>query len=382
MGEEKSHIQPVKQGIPVMLVAKPVEEAEINLFDLWQTVARHWLMVASFAALTTIIGLGYIMLVPPVYKVETALRPPTKNDIAAIQRFADAVYDKSNRPTYTTARAFTYFVNKLNSKSARRDYFLNHGVQKKLFPDAKSKQEVRAAFATFDQSLKWNKEESVLSMTGTDPKLDAAMLNDLVVQIGAMARQGMVADLQSVRKTQQILTQSKIDALVATAAQQNQDRIVQLQEALPIAKRLGTSKLHAPTSSIKSGTAANGNASINEANVPLYMRGTKSLLAELDMLKHRKQETAFISGLPELMVHKKQLRKLALNTDGFRLMRVDEAALAPLHPFKPKRRLIILVTLLVGLLLGCFSAFITEAYTRHRLGKMQQIIDSSPDSPN
>ena len=76
--------------------------------------------------------------------------------------------------------------------------------------------------------------------------------------------------------------QEEINSKLKLARQRRDDYIVQLEEALRIAKSLDLNKSAINTTSIN---RKNMGISVNTAQLPLYMRGIKALRAEIETLK-------------------------------------------------------------------------------------------------
>jgi len=345
MDQQSNNLQLAKQGTPVMLVAQPIEQDQISLFDLWQTMTKHKFLIAALCSIITIIGLSYALLSPSVYTVSTTLVPPSHKDVAEIERFANAI--GLTDTSYTPTTAFKYFSQTINLKSIRRDYFMNHGIREKFYPTARSERELHDSFNAFNQTLSW--KDGVLSITGSDPVNITTTLNDIVTQVARMGRQNMVGDLQAFLESQKLITQSKIDALLTQETHEKQNRIAQLKEAISIASVLGISDFQLPAVSSKN-----------------YMRGIKSLNAELEALENRKDIGMYNTEIPKLKGKLEKLQKQSIGIDDFRLMRVEEPAYTPLRPIKPRRNHIVLGSLIAGLIFGIFAAFFVDTILRPR----------------
>jgi len=361
MDQQSNNLQLAKQGTPVMLVAQPIEQDQISLFDLWQTMTKHKFLIAALCSIFTIIGLSYALLSPSVYTVSTTLVPPSHKDVAEIERFANAI--GLTDTSYTPTTAFKYFSQTINLKSIRRDYFMNHGIREKFYPTARSERELHDSFNAFNQTLSW--KDGVLSITGSDPVNITTTLNDIVTQVARMGRQNMVGDLQAFLESQKLITQSKIDALLTQETHEKQNRIAQLKEAISIASVLGISDFQLPAVSSKNREMAEGDFSIITSDI-LYMRGIKSLNAELEALENRKDIGMYNTEIPKLKGKLEKLQKQSIGIDDFRLMRVEEPAYTPLRPIKPRRNHIVLGSLIAGLIFGIFAAFFVDTILRPR----------------
>jgi LPS O-antigen subunit length determinant protein (WzzB/FepE family) len=175
------------------------------------------------------------------------------------------------------------------------------------------------------------------------------------------------------------------DELIALRLQlktQRSDRMAQLTEAITIANALGLKKPATPLSLI--------NAEVNAQQPPLYFMGTDALEAERSMLKQRKSddftevriaaiikelellqvnrevevlnqrvdEDVFLHDLEPLRSEVSRLSNLDFDTGALKLVTIDQLAFQPLEPIKPNKKLILLSSLLLGLMLGTGLALI------------------------
>jgi len=81
------------------------------------------------------------------------------------------------------------------------------------------------------------------------------------------------------------------------------------------------------------------------------------------VLKSRKNDDAFIPKLRPLQERLIVLDgiQMNLNKDKVFAARVDQKAVVPNKPIKPKKSLIIILSLLLGLMLGVLVAFVRNA---------------------
>src|SRR5690606_31716961 len=130
-----------------------------------------------------------------------------------------------------------------------------------------------------------------------------------------------------------------------------QDRITRLENALAIANSIG---LETPADGVPL-VAINAQGlsteSIGSGSL-LYLRGAKALQAELQQLKQRKTDDAYIPELPDLQKKQALLESINLNPDLISVATIDRAAIVPEEPVKPQKALIILLGLILGGMLG------------------------------
>lgn len=170
------------------------------------------------------------------------------------------------------------------------------------------------------------------------------------------------------------------------------NRIQQLNEAISIAESLGIRTPTSPSamSDTPSGDAQVIRTEVNNQQNPLYFMGTEALTAERDALNSRKSddfvepriaeiqselailennreveilqrregEDLYLTNLAELREEAARLKGIKLDTERLSLVRLDQPALEPSRPIKPKRAMIIALGIVLGGMLGVFIALI------------------------
>ncbi len=164
------------------------------------------------------------------------------------------------------------------------------------------------------------------------------------------------------------------------------NRLSQLNEAISIARTLGIRKPSTPSSFSESGNAAYNvmHTEVNSQQLPLYFMGTEALEAErfvmkqrksddftegrlaeiakelklletnreVDILNDRKNEELFFSGVEPLRAEMARLNGLGKDMTSLKLVVIDQQASEPRSSIKPRKILIIVLGLTVGLILG------------------------------
>jgi len=171
------------------------------------------------------------------------------------------------------------------------------------------------------------------------------------------------------------------------------NRINQLNEAIRIATSLGITRPTTPSSLGATQITGQGSVirtEVNNQQIPLYFMGSEALEAErkalsarrsddftepriaeiareLKLLEHNRQievlnsrenEDLFLKGLAGWREEAARLRALQFDTDSLKLVSVDQAAVEPNRPIKPKKALIVALALVLGGMLGLFIALV------------------------
>jgi len=172
-----------------------------------------------------------------------------------------------------------------------------------------------------------------------------------------------------------------------------ENRINQLNEAIRIATSLGISKPTTPSSLGAAEITSQGSVirtEVNNQQIPLYFMGSEALEAErkallarrsddftepriaqiarelkllehnrqIEVLKSREDEDLFLKGLAGWREEAARLRALQFDTSALKLAAIDQRAVEPLRPTKPKKALIVALALVLGGMLGLFIALV------------------------
>ena len=217
-----------------------------------------------------------------------------------------------------------------------------------------------------------------------DAKLEAAMA------AYESSKEGRIARLTEGDAVKRALLQDELKALRVQLKMAREARLAQLDEAIGVARSLGLKKPATP-SSMAEQTVSNGNVfrtEVNSQQAPLYFLGSDVLEAEraalqkrrsddftepriaqirkellmleanreVQMLRSRENETVFLDGIEALRAERFHLKGIKTDMSQLRLVSVDQLAVPPSKPLKPRKGLIIIAAFAGGLLLGVIIA--------------------------
>lgn len=202
-----------------------------------------------------------------------------------------------------------------------------------------------------------------------------------------------IAELSEADALKRAQLQDELEALRQELRARRNNRIAQLDEAIRIATALGIAKPTTPTNLAQEVRSSSGNVirtEVNNQQIPLYFMGTEVLEAERDallkrrsddftepriaqiakelkllehnreieVLKAREDEDLFLATLAKLREEAAWLRGLKFDLTELGLVRVDQPAVEPLSPVKPKKALVLVLGAVLGSMLGIFVALI------------------------
>lgn len=346
---------------------------EIDLVDIWRLLVRWWRWIAAITLLSTALAVAYVLLAPRLYKVEAFVLPPLSSDIdqlafSVIRRDVEgAVIAEVNG--VAVEDVYGQALTNLQSRSVRRLFFDEHNLFDLLRDQGDEDVGAQKVFTRdFHQRLtvtRGKKERSdftIISLEGSEPERITSLLNSFLTLVNGYSVAAMVQDVHADVGAKRESIVKKISALRQIAEDRRLDRVVQLQEALYIASQLGIDQRAVFSSAAFSQTKANPGFGVivNSADTPLYLRGTQALQAEIDMLRKRKSDDPFIGPLRNLQKELAQLDEIAIDPTKIKAFRLDQPALKPDAPIKPKRNLVVALGFVLGLMLGIFAAFLAN----------------------
>jgi len=259
----------------------------------------------------------------------------------------------------TPEKAYHLTILNLKSRSLRRRFFDEHGLANRIGSGG----DVELVFEkNFNQALKVDQEKKhkefvTVSFEGDNAELAAQWVNGFLALVQKETVNALMGDMQDRIKNAKRELRAAIAAKRKLAKQRRLDRIAELEEAIQIAKNMGLEENPLITDS-------KGAKAITMNQLPLYMMGTKALQAELNALRHRRDDDPFIEGLRNLQEQLAKLERLEFDPKNIRSFRLDQKAIPPKRPFKPKRMLVVALSLIAGLALGMFAAFFAEAFAK------------------
>jgi len=337
---------------------------EINLLDLWRVLVSQKKTIVIVTLMVTLLGVVYALFAPKVYKVETYLLPPLEKQIQGIQsvQSVQGVQGVQIVKGKTVDSVYAQFLTNLRSRDLRKKIFQSSHMLEYMVSQDKGKADINRAFEKFNQKLqmledKKNKGLVTLAYEFGDPDVAAGVVNDLVALAANKTVSDLIADAESEINNRKKSIRNRIASKRSLAKQNRLDRINALKEAVLIAKQLNLEN----TDRLQSYVNA------TDVKTSLYLMGQDALMAELTVLKSRKNDDSFIPGLRDLQERLALLEgiNISLNRDKVFAVRVDQKAFAPKDPIKPKKALIVVLSLLLGLMLGVSTAFVRNAILKY-----------------
>lgn len=336
----------------------PLESPELDLFEVIRRLTRQWRFIALVTVVCLAIATAIAFLTRPVYEARASILPPLAPDVSAL----NVGNARASLPMWNTESVYQLFMQALFGASLRYQFFEDTYLP---YLDESDRQRPR------DQLWKdFNRHFSVeapdklrpfvleVSAELDDPQVAADWVNGYIARAQQLTLKRIDRTIRSDVDLRLTDINRTIGVIEATAKKRKADRIAVLKEALAVAEAVG---LEDPKTNI-SRTAAGAELSNYLDGNLTYMRGAKAIRNEIAVLEARTSEEPFIGELRSLEEQAVFLNGIAIDMKRVIPAFVDQSALVPETPIKPRKGLIIGSGLVLGLLLGCLLALLRTAY--------------------
>jgi chain length determinant protein (polysaccharide antigen chain regulator) len=323
---------------------------EIDLLELWNSLWSQKWLIGLIAGITTLGGISVAIFSTPVYKAETFFLPPLERDVEVLKY--------GNLQNLSAEAVYQRFLTNLQSRDLRRDFYQSNKIEAYLSenkPVSKPKALFEGGFnklLALNIPKKGDASFTSLSLELRDAQRAADWLNAYAKLAAERTKEQLFSEVLTKIATETRSLTEKIASKRALAQSRREDRIAVLKEALVLAESVNLLKPMIDQ-------AAN-NLSME------YMRGAVAIKAEIAILQARESDDPFISGMRDLQERLNYLQSIKFDENKLKVVRIDEPAVAPEAAIKPKKRLIVAVALVLGVMLGVFAALIRGAVRKRR----------------
>lgn len=367
---------------PTQYQSQLTYQDEISLVDIVRVLLRRKSIIFGITVITLCIGLVYAFSQKKVYQVETLLLPPSTENIQALN-----VINKS----VSSGGVFSEFISNANSTIVREEFFNNYKITEAL--SNKSNQDLIGGYDNvghFLNSIKVN--DSRIILEGTDKDRIGVWLDSFVEKVNQETKTQLVKKLQfsidseiknleegiiKQRKARKFERKNELKLLEIRRKDElnklefeRKEELRQLERAYQIANILGIHKnLFEPYS-----------------NYLPHMKGTKLLKAEIRVLKNQKLGDVYIKDPSEInkLLFTKKLRNSQEKLAKLKGVKIDRAKLQTvivgkkavhgIKEIRTNRKLIAILSLLLGGLLGIIFAF-----TMEYISKLKKQLNNDPN---
>ncbi|WP_409281771.1 LPS O-antigen chain length determinant protein WzzB [Pseudomonas defluvii] len=346
-----------------------IEPDDIDLIELIKGLWQQKMLIMVTTTVIFLAALAYALLARPVYEAKVFVQPPTQNDIAHLNygRGPDTGLD-----TLTVKDIYDVYVKHLQSESLRRSFFQTvylptlteqqrNGSQDLLYRNFNKLLVV--AVAAKDTPTRFAITANVYS-----PQQAAEWVTNYAQLAGDRAKQEVLKNIKSDATVKANNLEQQIATARESSRERREDEIVQLKEALQVAKSIGLEKPPIISGNLSTEVSAGMEGSLT------YMRGSKALEAEIENLQKRQSDDPFIQNLRQQQAALTFYRNLSVDPALVAVYRQDGVVEQPDKPVKPKKLLIVLLGLVAGVVVGVVLALMRHLYRQVLMPKRSLLI--------
>lgn len=332
------------------------DNREISLIDLFNILWQQKILILTVTLVCFLLSTMYLAITKPVYEAKAYLVAPTLGDIAALNAGRSNLKNSPLTPL-NVDDVYQVFSDALISKSVQYDFFQNiylPSLSKKKRNNV-SKNKLFAAYAN-NITIKEDTKTKPVKYTIIARAENARKVHDWVKQYVDLANKKaislMIQTVTIQNKELALQLQHQIDQKKQEVKSERLDRLAQLEEALKIAQATGVTN-----------PIVMSDSKLDSVSM-MYTRGSKALESEIKALNMRKNDDPFAHNLRKLESDYAFYEKLVIPTASIKMFRLDGGINMPDSSIAPKYKLILMLGLLGGIIIGCFVALLRGEFLK------------------
>lgn len=359
------------------------QEDEIDLFDLVDDIRDKWYWLVGCLVIGSLLAAAYAFTASPLYRTELVLRDAPASDLLTFAQPAlrttlqlasaekqGSPVELSNKSVFelSSHEAFMGVRAVVRSVTARKAFYQtilhsdDEALESFLYNfDLTDEQNLSNFLKLFSFSDSNSKTDTDLFLEVKFELKDAKFARDLlnsyvdfsVQRYENQIRQELSRKVQSQLQLNQSWAVNFRDNYESMKAR----RIALLEEAAGVAVSIGQTRPFYNTNDV-----------FVSSEPPLYMMGELALMREAEQLKQRSNlvsEDVFIEGMTALRNSIFMLSNVEVDWASVNFAVIDQPALLPIKPIKPRKLLIVALGGVGGLMFGLMAALLAAASSRH-----------------
>lgn len=317
---------------------------ETGLLELFRKVWINRLLFVVLVLGFLAAGVIYLFVATEIYesKIAFSIGPVDQVESYNLGRL-EAGFEK-----LTTEKIQKVFLQTLRSADLRRAF-----IEKEYLPSLGGSE--ANAWASFSNALNFSQVDSrgggnlyVLSMRTPNAALSKELVDKYLDMATSIAKSEIRARIEAERKVRADSLRYYLRVLRDRGRAEREDLIQQVEDALKIAR---AANLEMPAEGMV--------VSVRSSDTSLlYLRGVKALTQQLSLLRSRKNDDPFIQGLREVSTQLSLLDGMKTDDADLRLVKVEVGSVIASSPIAPRKFLVIVVSLTMGVVAGVIASVI------------------------
>ncbi|WP_133136216.1 Wzz/FepE/Etk N-terminal domain-containing protein [Legionella rowbothamii] len=333
------------------------DNPDISMMDMLRAFYQNKVLISLCTLLGFILGCAAIYFSTPVYEAKIRLVSASEGEIAELNQGRS--WDNSPLQPLTVKDVNSVFNDVLLSEEAKH-YFFEHYYLPGLPESAKKGRTTTQLYTAFthifsvvpnpkqtnDRFLKYT-----VAIRGLDAKLTTTWLTQFISVVKSQSLNTLLKDMQQQNSVLVNNLRHQIDIARKTARAKRIDRITQLKE-----------KVH--TLQLASArTFWDDEAIMNDANESPFTM--EMMQAEIKNLSKRTSDDAFIPNLRDLQAKLAYYQSFKIDIDKVAVFHQDGVLAIPVDPISPRKRLMLMVSLVSGMFVGVLLVMLQIAWRKN-----------------
>ena len=322
---------------------------EINLIEFIQLFIEHKLIIALSIIVSLLFAIIYLSITTPVFQATSYFYPPSPSKVQPLNISWLNDYEKVDE-----GKIYSVFLTNLKSKSLQKQFFEKHNLHNHFSDNAEPNVPNLLLFKQFSglitSQVNKDKHFGSLSVEWSNPAIAAKWANNYVKFAEQKTTAFFYNNLRGAIDNKISDIELNIASKRKLSQKRREDRIALLEESAKIAKTLGIDPMQNSTNNLPRLYLGPNQSQAYSGD--MYLRGEKALLSEAKVLRNRNNDDAFIPGLRNLQEELDKLRSIKIDTNSLRAISLDQPAFPPSGAIKPKKFLILALTICLGAIMG------------------------------
>lgn len=336
-------------GLPAGPYTLTRRDDEIDLLEFWKTLVSNWKMATLVAVLVVIMAVAYAFISPKQYQASAVIGLPSHAELHKVDQ--GARYFELT-PDQEYLRLFQALINHDLQRKFYVEEILGTSVSNLSLDTQKGLAEFqkRLSIVKNEKGRKVSHENIVVSYIDADSNQAYRVLSDFISFADQAALKALEKDYAAALDAS-IQQFEKEMALLVDAKKMNvNSEITRFQEAARLAEAMGIIDSEmAKSSAVKE---------LEKDESTMHLLGVKYLETKIDLLKKRENISSYVPGVPELSVRLQGFEAVNLNKGNATLVNYQKSPEVPYQHIKPKRALIVMLGVILGVFLGCAVALV------------------------
>lgn len=333
---------------------------DIDLRELFLVLWHQKILILLTTGAFAVAGIAYALLAPQVWVSQAEIKLPTLKEVESLElninQLINAQVPVAAFTSFDKKALYVDFVDSFNSFNNKRQFLVEKGyleadAAQNEITDPKGKRMLLKVMAEGINAKTPDKlrEDITLSFAAETADEAKLRLEQYITFIQQQESSAKSKELNTIWQNRIKTLQTQFESAKADTLKQLQDDILLTEYSLRITKAAG---IEAPVQNLQ-----------DQGSLAIDL-GARALAEKLKVLKEIKNPEFMNPGIGALRLQLSSLQAIKIEAQPFQSFAYSASPSEPLNRDKPKRPLVVLLTTLLGGMLGVGIVLIRHAFRR------------------